>query len=60
MPVVPMGYRFLAFHNKLELKQLDISPKDELQEDHPRFAAHVDDYEQFAPAHKYFDFLYFR
>jgi len=49
-PVVLMGYGFIAVHNNGALKQLDISTKDELQEDHPRFAVHVDDYAQFAPA----------
>lgn len=49
-PVVLMGYGFIAVGNNGALKQLDISTKDELQEDHPRFAAHVDDYAQFAPA----------
>ena len=49
-PVVLMGYGFTAIHDQGALKQLDISTKAELQEDHPLFAAHVDDYLQLAPA----------
>ncbi|WP_316797707.1 phosphatase PAP2 family protein [Pedobacter frigidisoli] len=49
-PAVLMGYGFAAVYDKGALKQLDLSTKDELQEDHPLFAAHVDDYVQFAPA----------
>ena len=49
-PVVLAGYGFAAVYDKGALKQLDVSTKAELQEDHPLFAAHVDDYLQFAPA----------
>ena len=49
-PVVLMGYGFAAVYDNGALKQLDLSTKAELQEDHPLFAAHVDDYLQFAPA----------
>ncbi|GGI23768.1 phosphatase PAP2 family protein [Pedobacter mendelii] len=49
-PAVLMGYGFAAVYDKGALKQLDLSTKAELQEDHPLFAAHVDDYLQFAPA----------
>lgn len=49
-PVVLMGYGFAAIYDHGALKQLDVSTKAELQEDHPLFAAHVDDYLQFAPA----------
>jgi membrane-associated phospholipid phosphatase len=49
-PVLLMGYGFAAVYNNGPLKELDLSTKDELQEDHPLFAAHVDDYMQFAPA----------
>jgi hypothetical protein len=48
-PVVLMGYGFAAVYDHGALKQLDVSTKDELQEDHPLFAAHVDDYLQLAP-----------
>ncbi|KQS32536.1 phosphatase PAP2 family protein [Pedobacter sp. Leaf194] len=50
IPAVLIGYGFAAVHNNGALRQLDVSTKDELQEDHPLFAAHVDDYVQFAPA----------
>lgn len=50
IPTVLIGYGFAAVYNHGALKQLDLSTKDELQEDHPLFAAHVDDYMQFAPA----------
>ncbi|MCZ4223181.1 phosphatase PAP2 family protein [Pedobacter rhodius] len=50
IPAVLIGYGFAAVHDNGALKQLDLSTKDELQEDHPLFAAHVDDYVQFAPA----------
>ncbi|MFC3563577.1 phosphatase PAP2 family protein [Pedobacter jamesrossensis] len=49
-PAVLIGYGFAAVYDKGALKQLDLSTKAELQEDHPLFAAHVDDYIQFAPA----------
>ncbi|MBB4106450.1 phosphatase PAP2 family protein [Pedobacter zeae] len=49
-PVVLMGYGFAAVYDHGALKQLDVSTRAELQEDHPLFAAHVDDYIQFAPA----------
>ncbi|MFD2288234.1 phosphatase PAP2 family protein [Pedobacter petrophilus] len=49
-PVVLMGYGVAAVYDKGALRQLDLSTKAELQEDHPLFAAHVDDYLQFAPA----------
>ncbi|TDO24202.1 phosphatase PAP2 family protein [Pedobacter duraquae] len=50
VPVALMGYGFGAVYDHGALKQLDVSTKDELQEDHPLFAAHLDDYMQFAPA----------
>ena len=49
-PVLLAGYGFAAVYDHGALKQLDVSTKAELQEDHPLFAAHVDDYIQFAPA----------
>lgn len=49
-PVALMGYGFAAVYNNGALKELDESTRAELQEDHPLFAAHVDDYIQFAPA----------
>ncbi|WP_240618439.1 phosphatase PAP2 family protein [Pedobacter yonginense] len=49
-PAVLIGYGFAAVYDHGALRELDLSTKDELQEDHPLFAAHVDDYLQFAPA----------
>lgn len=49
-PAVLIGYGFAAVYDHGALQQLDLSTKAELQEDHPLFAAHVDDYMQFAPA----------
>lgn len=49
-PVVLMGYGFATVYNHGALKELDLSTKAELQEDHPKFAYHVDDYIQFVPA----------
>jgi hypothetical protein len=49
VPALFITYGFVAVHNHGALKQLDVSTEDELQEDHPRFAVHVDDYAQFAP-----------
>ncbi|WP_443946747.1 phosphatase PAP2 family protein [Pedobacter sp. AW1-32] len=49
-PVVLAGYGFASVYDHGALKQLDESTKAELQEDHPLFAAHVDDYLQLAPA----------
>lgn len=50
LPVALMGYGFAAVYDHGALKQLDQSTKDELQEDHPLFAAHIDDYLVFVPA----------
>lgn len=49
-PVALIGYGFGAVYGKGALNKLDVITRDELQEDHPLFAAHVDDYIQFAPA----------
>jgi hypothetical protein len=49
-PVVLMGYGFATVYDHGALKELDLSTKAELQEDHPKFAYHADDYIQFAPA----------
>lgn len=50
VPTLLVGYGFVSVYDKGALKQLDLSTRYELQEDHPLFAAHVDDYMQFAPA----------
>lgn len=44
LPAVLITYGVIASNTNGALKRLDISTKDELQEDHPLFAAHVDDY----------------
>lgn len=49
-PVALSGYGFAAIHNMGALQQLDLNTRKELQEDHPLFVAHVDNYLQFAPA----------
>jgi hypothetical protein len=49
-PVVVMGYGLATVYDHSALKELDLSTKAELREDHPKFAYHVDDYIQFAPA----------
>ncbi len=49
-PAVLIGYGFAAVYDKGALRQLDLSTRAELQEDHPSFAAHVDDYLHLAPA----------
>lgn len=49
-PALLIGYGFVAINDHGILKDLDLSTKNELQEDHPFFSAHVDDYLQFAPA----------
>ncbi|KLT66798.1 PA-phosphatase [Pedobacter sp. BMA] len=49
-PAILIGYGFVAVYDKGALRELDLSTKYELQEDHPLFAAHVDDYLQLAPA----------
>lgn len=49
IPAVFIGYGVVSLgHNAI--RDLDITTKNELQEDHPLFAAHLDDYTQFAPA----------
>ncbi|MES2418194.1 MAG: phosphatase PAP2 family protein [Bacteroidota bacterium] len=49
-PAALISYGVISVYNHGALKELDLSTKDELQEDHPKFAAHVDDYAQFIPA----------
>jgi len=49
IPAVFIAYGAVSFgHNAI--RDLDLTTRDELQEDHPLFAAHADDYVQFAPA----------
>lgn len=50
IPTVFVGYGLVSLAGKNVIRDLDLTTKDELQEDHPLFAAHADDYLQFAPA----------
>lgn len=50
IPVVFIGYGVVTLTGNNVARRLDYTTKNELQEDHPLFAAHVDDYMQFAPA----------
>ncbi|MEJ2905248.1 phosphatase PAP2 family protein [Pedobacter panaciterrae] len=50
IPAVFIGYGVVSLTGDNVIRRLDYSTKDELQEDHPLFAAHADDYMQFAPA----------
>jgi len=50
IPAVLITYGVIAISGKNPISDLDLSTKNELQEDHPLFAAHADDYLQFAPA----------
>lgn len=49
IPALFISYGALSLGNNT-IRNLDKTTKNELQEDHPLFAAHVDDYSQFAPA----------
>lgn len=48
IPTVFIGYGLISL-GKNPIRDLDLTTRDELQEDHPLFAAHIDDYLQFAP-----------
>lgn len=48
IPTVFVGYGIISLGDNA-IRDLDLSTKAELSEDHPRFAAHVDDYAQFGP-----------
>lgn len=50
IPAVFIGYGVMSLTGDNVIRRLDYSTKGELQEDHPLFAAHADDYMQFAPA----------
>lgn len=50
IPAVLVGYGLVSLSSNSPIRHLDFSTRDELQEDHPLFAAHVDNYLQFAPA----------
>jgi membrane-associated phospholipid phosphatase len=48
IPTVFLGYGLISLGDN-DIRELDLSTKAELSEDHPRFAAHVDDYAIFSP-----------
>jgi len=50
IPAVFIGYGVVSLAGDNVIRRLDYTTKNELQEDHPLFAAHADDYMQFAPA----------
>lgn len=50
IPTVFISYGLVSLMGKNPIRDMDLTTKDELQEDHPLFAAHADDYVQFAPA----------
>lgn len=50
IPAVLIGYGVVSLAGDNVIRRLDYTTKNELQEDHPLFAAHADDYVQFAPA----------
>lgn len=50
VPASFIGYGLVSLMGNNLVRRLDYSTKDELQEDHPLFAAHADNYLQFAPA----------
>lgn len=49
IPAIFIGYGVASLGNNA-IRSLDKTTKNELQEDHPLFAAHIDNYSQFAPA----------
>nr|WP_226905089.1 phosphatase PAP2 family protein [Pedobacter schmidteae] len=50
IPATFIGYGLVSLGGDNLIRRLDYTTKNELQEDHPLFAAHADDYMQFAPA----------
>ncbi len=48
IPAVFIGYGIISLEDNA-VRKLDLNTKLELSEDHPRFAAHIDNYIQFAP-----------
>lgn len=50
VPAAFITYGVISLTGNNFIRQLDKSTRNELQEDHPLFAAHADDYMQFAPA----------
>lgn len=50
IPTIFIGYGLISLAGKNPIRSLDLTTKNELQEDHPLFAAHADNYLQYAPA----------
>lgn len=50
IPTVFISYGLVSLMGKNPIRDLDLTTRNELQEDHPLFAAHVDNYLQYAPA----------
>ncbi|MFP5079740.1 phosphatase PAP2 family protein [Pedobacter sp. JCM 36344] len=50
IPAALIGYGAVSLAGNNVIRELDRTTKEELQEDHPLFASHVDDYLQFVPA----------
>lgn len=50
IPTIFIGYGLISLTGDNAIRRLDYTTKNELQEDHPLFAAHVDNYLQFVPA----------
>jgi hypothetical protein len=53
VPAVFISYGLLSLGNNA-IRNLDFSTKDEIQEDHPLFANHLDNYLQYAPMVAYY------
>ncbi|SEO14965.1 PAP2 superfamily protein [bacterium A37T11] len=50
IPTVFLSYGLVSLGRHNFIRSLDLTTKDELQEDHPIFAMHADNYMQYAPA----------
>jgi membrane-associated phospholipid phosphatase len=50
LPSAMLSYGLISLIGKNPINELDRTTRDELQEDHPKFAAHADDFLQFTPA----------
>jgi membrane-associated phospholipid phosphatase len=50
LPTVLISYGLISLTGNNAIRDLDFTTKAELQEDHPLFAAHADNYLQFSPA----------
>ncbi|RZK57972.1 MAG: phosphatase PAP2 family protein [Pedobacter sp.] len=48
IPTIFVSYGLISLDNNA-IRDLDLSTKAELSEDHPKFAAHIDDYIEFVP-----------